>query len=102
MGAWQRALRARKDVAMLTEQQLLALRRKLEALGYTQPLDPVSGPLVQALVDDLVHTTESYRQLKLQCAKQAQELGAFESKASQTLLACALAGPTCSCLQQCF
>jgi hypothetical protein len=64
----------------LTEQQLYALRRKLDSLGYSNPLDPVSGPLVQKLVDDLVATTDALRNLKLQSARQAQELAGSEAK----------------------
>lgn len=57
-----------------------ALRRKLEALGYADALDEHSVPLVSKLVDDLVHTTESYRSLKITCARQATELQAFQQK----------------------
>ena len=56
------------------------LRRKLEALSYTEKLDATSGALVERLVDDLVHTTESYRTLKMQAAKQAAETEACQSK----------------------
>jgi hypothetical protein len=56
------------------------LSRKLEALNYTDPLEPVSAPLVQKLVDDLVHTTESYRALKLKNAKAGQEVEQWQGK----------------------
>jgi hypothetical protein len=64
----------------MDERQLTLLRRKLEALNYTQPLQPESGPLVESLVADLVSTTESHRQLKLQNARQAQEIAGFNTK----------------------
>ncbi len=70
---------------VLTDNQLQALRRKLEALGYTDAVDPSSGPLVQKLTDDLVHTTDSYRTLKLQCARQAQEVNALNEKVPRLL-----------------
>ncbi len=62
------------------ERQLTMLRRKLEALNYTHPLHPGCAPLVDNLVSDLVRTTESYRQCKLQCAQQAQEIASFNTK----------------------
>ena len=64
----------------MDERQLALLGRKLEALNYTQPLHPACAPLVDNLVSDLVRTTESYRQLKLQCAQQAQEIAGFSTK----------------------
>lgn len=42
------------------------LRRKLLLLNYAEHLDDTSAELVERLVDDLIHTTESYRDLKLQ------------------------------------
>jgi hypothetical protein len=60
-----------------------ALRRRLEALGYSEALEGQSVPLVSKLVDDLVHTTESYRSLKINCARQATEINAFEQKVSE-------------------
>jgi hypothetical protein len=64
----------------MDDRQLTLLRRKLEALNYTQPLHPASAPLVDSLVSDLVRTTDSYRQLKLQSAQQAQEIAGFNTK----------------------
>jgi len=40
-----------------------------------------SAPLVSRLVEDLVHTTESYRTLKLGLAKQGQEAEQWQAKA---------------------
>ena len=54
--------------------RLSQLRKKLQALQYKEGLDDSSAPLVEKLVADLLHTTESYRDLKLQVATKAQEL----------------------------
>lgn len=54
--------------------KLSQLRKKLEALNYKQPLETVSAPLVDKLVTDLLHTTDSYRDLKLQVAKKSQDI----------------------------
>ncbi|EFJ50664.1 basal body protein [Volvox carteri f. nagariensis] len=64
----------------MDDRQLAVLRRKLDALGYSELLDPSSAPLVQKLVEDLVHTTDSYRLIKQQCSKQAQEMAAFDTR----------------------
>lgn len=58
----------------MADHNITVLKRKLEALNYRDVFDQQSAPLVQKLVDDLVHTTESYRSLKLQSAKRAQEI----------------------------
>lgn len=68
---------------MGTEQQLLVLRRKLETLGYSETLVEACAPLVGKLVGDLVNATEQFRLLKLQTARQSQELGGAASKVSQ-------------------
>ena len=49
----------------MAEKRLGALKRKLEAMQYTDALDVRSAPLVERLVEDLLHTTESYRALKV-------------------------------------
>lgn len=64
----------------MDERQRTLLRKKLEALSYIEPFEATSAPLVQRLVDDVVRTTESYRGLKLQCAKQAQEISTYNTK----------------------
>ncbi|GMH37469.1 hypothetical protein BSKO_05342 [Bryopsis sp. KO-2023] len=64
----------------LDERQINLLKRKLEAFGYSQPLDSKSASLVKSLVDDLVHATESYRAIKLQGTKQGQEIENFNSQ----------------------
>ena len=54
--------------------RLSQLRKKLEALNYKEPLDNGSAALVDKLVADLLHTTDSYRDLKLQVAKKSQDV----------------------------
>lgn len=71
-------------VTRLDDRQFIQLKRKLEALSYVEPLDTASAPLVQKLVDDLVHATESYRDLKLQNATQSQEIVAFDTKVCES------------------
>ena len=67
---------------------LLSLKWRLESLNYVDPVDHASVPLVQKLLDDLVHTTESYQTLKLQCGKQAQELSSSDTKVGGTRPGC--------------
>jgi hypothetical protein len=64
----------------MDERALVLLRRKLEALNYHDALDASSAPLVARLVDDLVRTTDSYRSVKAQCARHAQEVAALNTK----------------------
>jgi hypothetical protein len=64
------------------ERGLVLLRRKLEALNYTEPLDAASASLVNHLVNDLIRTTDSYRSIKLQAAQYAQEVATFNTKVS--------------------
>ena len=47
------------------------LRSRLDELGYRQPLDVESLALVERLLADLVHTTDSLRRTKLDLAKSA-------------------------------
>lgn len=56
------------------------VKRKLETMKYSEPLDKLSVPLAEHLVDDLVHTTKSYRNLKLQHNHAMQELGETSGK----------------------
>jgi hypothetical protein len=64
----------------IDERGLVLLRRKLEALNYTQHCDASSAALVSQLVNDLIRTTDSYRSIKLQAAQYAQEVAAFNTK----------------------
>jgi hypothetical protein len=83
---------------MMDERSLVLLRRKLEALNYTERLDAASAPLVVKLVEDLVRTTDSYRSVKLQSAKYAQEISAFNTKVSGTVPCCADCAAACTYL----
>lgn len=65
----------------MEQPELELLRRKLDALGYDHPVDEFSGPLVQKLVDDLVHTTESYRGLKQQSVVFTNHISDLQDKA---------------------
>lgn len=47
------------------ERKFHNVRRRLDQLGFRQPLDFVSLPLVEKLFSDLVSTTESLKQLKV-------------------------------------
>jgi uncharacterized protein with ATP-grasp and redox domains len=62
------------------ERGLVLLKRKLEALNYTEPLDAASASLVNHLVSDLIRTTDSYRSIKLQASQYAQEVATFNTK----------------------
>ncbi|XP_035680916.1 centrosomal protein of 135 kDa-like isoform X2 [Branchiostoma floridae] len=55
------------------ERKFANLRRRLDQLGYRQPLGIESLPLVEKLFADLVHTTESLKNLKLQGGKASQQ-----------------------------
>jgi len=47
------------------EQKFSSLRRRLDQLGYRQPLGIESLPLVERLFADLIHTTESLKNSRL-------------------------------------
>lgn len=49
------------------------MRKRLDQLGYRQPLGIESLPLVEKLFSDLVHTTESLRNAKLSAGKSEKE-----------------------------
>ena len=66
--------------------RVAALRRKLDALAYAEPLEAGSAALAERLLADLVATTESWRALKLRDAARGQQLAAFQAQAR----ACAL------------
>lgn len=48
----------------MLERRYRVLRNHLDDLGYWQPLLVESLPLVERLVSDLLHTTESLRRYK--------------------------------------
>uniref|UniRef100_A0A9J7YE41 Centrosomal protein 135 n=1 Tax=Cyprinus carpio carpio TaxID=630221 RepID=A0A9J7YE41_CYPCA len=55
------------------ERKFINLRKRLDQLGYRQPLAIESLPLVEKLFSDLVHTTESLRNAKLATGKTEKE-----------------------------
>ncbi|XP_042197930.1 centrosomal protein of 135 kDa isoform X2 [Callorhinchus milii] len=57
-----------------SERKFINLRKRLDQLGYRQPLGIESLPLVEKLFSDLVHTTESLRNAKLSCGKTEKEI----------------------------
>lgn len=57
----------------MAERKFSTLRKRLDQLGYRQPLGIESLPLVEKLFSDLVHTTESLKNFKQQVHKQDKE-----------------------------
>ncbi|XP_056132078.1 centrosomal protein of 135 kDa isoform X2 [Lampris incognitus] len=55
------------------ERKFINLRKRLDQLGYRQPLGIETLPLVEKLFSDLVHTTESLRNAKLSAGKTEKE-----------------------------
>ncbi|CAL8256272.1 unnamed protein product [Merluccius merluccius] len=55
------------------ERRFTSLRKRLDQLGYRQPLAIEALPLVEKLFSDLVHTTESLRHAKLSAGKTETE-----------------------------
>jgi centrosomal protein CEP135 len=49
-----------------TQQKFSGLRKRLDQLGYKQPLGIESLPLVERLLADLIHTTDSLKKAKLE------------------------------------
>lgn len=62
----------------MTERKFTTLRKRLDQLGYRQALGIESVPLVEKLFSDLVHTTESLKNVKLQLGKQEKERTVYE------------------------
>lgn len=62
----------------MTERKFTTLRKRLDQLGYRQPLGIESVPLVEKVFSDLVHTTESLKNLKLQKGRQDKEKALYE------------------------
>lgn len=68
-------------MATATERKFTSLRKRLDQLGYRQPLGIESLPLVEKLFGDLLHTTESLKNAKLQLGKQREQKGVWEQHA---------------------
>ncbi|XP_054754885.2 centrosomal protein of 135 kDa-like [Lytechinus pictus] len=62
------------------ERKYTALRKRLDQLGYRQALGIESVPLVEKLFSDLIHTTESLKNAKLQANKSVREKGNWEDQ----------------------
>ena len=60
-------------MATATERRFTSLRKRLDQLGYKQPLGVESLPLVEKLFGDLLHTTESLKNTKQQLGKQKEQ-----------------------------
>ena len=60
-------------MATATERRFTSLRKRLDQLGYRQPLGIESLPLVEKLFGDLLHTTESLKSSKQQLGKQKEQ-----------------------------
>jgi len=67
-------------MASATERKFTALRKRLDQLGYRQPVGIESLPLVEKLFGDLLHTTESLKRAKLQLSKQSEQKGVWEQQ----------------------
>ena len=61
------------------QQKFSNLRKRLDQLGYKQPLGVESLPLVEKLFADLVHTTESLKNAKLALGQQTTETKDLDS-----------------------
>ncbi|XP_027653134.1 centrosomal protein of 135 kDa isoform X7 [Falco biarmicus] len=61
------------------ERRFVNLRKRLDQLGYRQPLGVESLPLVEKLFSDLVHTTESLRSAKLSAGKNEKECSDYDA-----------------------
>ncbi|XP_038647081.1 centrosomal protein of 135 kDa isoform X3 [Scyliorhinus canicula] len=62
-----------------SERKFINLRKRLDQLGYRQPLGIETLPLVEKLFSDLVHTTESLRNAKLSSGKTEKETKNLDS-----------------------
>lgn len=60
-------------MATATERKFTSLRKRLDQVGYRQPLGLESLPLVDKLFGDLLHTTESLKTAKQQLGKHREE-----------------------------
>ena len=62
-------------MATAMERRFTGLRKRLDQLGYRQPLGVESLPLAERLFGDLLHTTESLKNAKLQLGKHKEQKG---------------------------
>lgn len=62
-------------MATAMERKFTSLRKRLDQMGYRQPLGVESLPLAERLFGDLLHTTESLKNTKVQLSKQKEQKG---------------------------
>uniref|UniRef100_A0A672HCG7 Centrosomal protein 135 n=1 Tax=Salarias fasciatus TaxID=181472 RepID=A0A672HCG7_SALFA len=68
-----------RTISSIAERKFVNLRKRLDQLGYRQPLEIESLPLVEKLFSDLIHTTESLRNAKLSAGKTETESRNFDA-----------------------
>ena len=62
----------------MSEAKFVSLRKRLDQLGYRQSLSVDSVPLAERILGDLLHTTESLKDVRLQLSKhQKQKVPAY-------------------------
>ena len=67
-------------MATATERKFTNLRKRLDQLGYRQPLGVESLPLVEKLFGDLLHTTDSLKGAKQQLGRQQEQKTVWEQQ----------------------
>ena len=65
----------------MADRKFTNLRKRLDQLGYRQALGIESVPLVEKLFTDLVHTTESLKNVKVQLNRREKEKATYEDNA---------------------
>ena len=65
-------------MATAVERKFTSLRKRLDQLGYRQPLGIEALPLVEKLFSDLLHTTESLKGAKQQLGKHKEQKVVWE------------------------
>lgn len=65
-------------MASATERKFTNLRKRLDQLGYRQPLGLESLPMVERLFGDLLQTTESLKTAKCGLSKTREQKGVCE------------------------
>jgi len=76
-----------KEMATATERKFTSLRKRLDQLGYRQPLGIESLPLVEKVFGDLLHTTESLKSAKQQLGRQQAQKTVWEQQVRTATLA---------------
>ena len=70
-------------MATATERKFTNLRKRLDQLGYRQPLGVESLPLVEKLFGDLLQTTESLKSSKQQLGRQQEQKTVWEQQVGE-------------------